>query len=130
MICAALLHSQPGPLARTRQELLDIERRARFRRERLARARLRLRETDTLLELVEESRLREIRPLPPLLWSAVARIVGEVEPALREELGISRDADALSDVLFAAQERLQEESRGERRPQLAPIIPLFPETAA
>jgi len=126
MISAAVLRSRPGPLAATRAELVDIERRARFRRERLARARLRLRESDALLDLVEECRVREIRPLPPVLWGAVARLVGAVEPELRDDLGIDRSADHVSDVLFSAQEILQAEARQELRPQLAPIIPLFP----
>ena len=126
MISAAVLRSRPGPLAATRAELVDIERRARFRRERLARARLRLRESDALLDLVEECRVREIRPLPPVLWGAVARLVGAVEPELRDDLGIDRSADHVSDVLFSAQELLQAEARQELRPQLAPIIPLFP----
>jgi hypothetical protein len=126
MLSAAVLRSRPGPLAVTRAELVDIERRARFRRERLARARLRLRESDALLDMVEECRVRDIRPLPPVLWGAVARLVGGVEPELRDELGIDRSADHVSDVLFAAQEVLQAEARHELRPQLAPIIPLFP----
>ena len=126
MISAAVLRSRPGPLAATRAELFDIEMRARFRRERLFRSRLHLRESDTLLDLVEECRIRGIRPLPPALWSAVVRLVGAVEPQLRDELGIDRSADHVSDVLFAAQEILQEETRRERQPQLAPIIPLFP----
>jgi len=126
MVSAAVLRSRPGPLAATRAELIDIERRARFRRERLARARLRLRESDALLDLVEECRVREIRPLPPVLWGAVARLVGSVEPELRDDLGIDRSADHVSDVLFSAQELLQAEARQELRPQLAPIIPLFP----
>jgi hypothetical protein len=56
----------------------------------------------------------------------VVRLVGAVEPQLRDELGIDRSADHVSDVLFAAQEILQEQARQERQPQLAPIIPLFP----
>jgi hypothetical protein len=126
MLSAAVLRSRPGPLAATRAELFDIEMRARFRRERLFRSRLRLRESDTLLDLVEECRVRGIRPLPPALWSAAVRLVGAVEPQLRDELGIDRSADHVSDVLFAAQEILQEQARQERQPQLAPIIPLFP----
>jgi hypothetical protein len=117
-------------MARTRQEVLNIERRARFRRQRLSGARLGLRESDALLELVEECRLRDIRPLPAQLWGAVARLVGSVDPELREELGISRDADSVSDALFSAQVRLQMVARGEAQPQLAPIIQLFPETTA
>jgi hypothetical protein len=126
MISAAVLRSQPGPLARTRAELIHIERRAAFRRARLTRERIWLNESDTLLDLVEECRLRRISPLPAALWSAVVRLVGTVEPALRDELGINRDADHVSDVLFAAQELLQERARRARQPQLAPIIPLFP----
>jgi len=126
MISAAVLRSRPGPLAATRAELVDIERRARFRRERLAVARLRLRESDALLDLVEECRLHDIRPLPPVLWGAVARLIGAVEPELRDELGIDRSADHVSDLLFAAQEILQAEARQWLEPQLARIIPLFP----
>jgi hypothetical protein len=129
MISTALLRSRPGPLARTRQELVDIERRARFQRARQDRARLRLRESDALLDLVEECRLHDIRPLPPRLWGAVAQLVGSVEPELRDELGIRRDADAVSDALFAAQERLQLAAHLTRRPRLAEIIQLFPPAA-
>ena len=126
MISAAVLRSQPGPLARTRAELIHIERRAAFRRARLTRERIWLNESDTLLDLVEECRLRRISPLPAALWSAVVRLVGTVEPSLRDELGINRDADHVSDVLFAAQELLQEQAPRARQPQQAPIIPLFP----
>jgi hypothetical protein len=126
MISAAVLRSQPGPLARTRAELIHIERRAAFRRARLTRERMWLNESDTLLDLVEECRLRRISPLPVALWSAVVRLVGTVEPALRDELGINRDADHVCDVLFAAQEVLQERAHRARQPQLAPIIQLFP----
>jgi hypothetical protein len=56
----------------------------------------------------------------------VARLVGAVKAELRDELGIDRSADHVSDVLFAAQEILQAEARQRLRPQLAPIIPLFP----
>ena len=93
---------------------------------RLTRERIWLNESDTLLDLVEECRLRRISPLSAALWSAVVRLVGTVEPSLRDELGINRDADHVSDVLFAAQELLQERARRARQPQLAPIIPLFP----
>ena len=63
---------------------------------------------------------------PPVLWGAVARLIGAVEPALRDELGIDRSADRVSDLLFAAQEILQAEARQRLEPQLARIIPLFP----
>lgn len=129
MISTAPSRSRSGPLARTRQEVVEIELGARFRRARLSRARLRLRESDALLDLVEECRLRDLRPLPPPLWGAVARLVGSVEPELREELGVRRDADSLSEVLFAAQERLQADAQTARLPQLAEIIPLFPDRA-
>ncbi|MGD0834051.1 MAG: hypothetical protein ABSA40_06445 [Candidatus Dormibacteria bacterium] len=129
MISAAVLRSQPGPLARTRDELIHIERRAAFRRARLTRERMWLNEADSLLDLVEECRLRGISPMPVALWSGVVRLVGTVEPGLRDELGINRDADHVSDVLFAAQEILQERARRNRQPQMAQIIQLFPGTA-
>ena len=56
----------------------------------------------------------------------MARLIGAVEPELRDELGIDRSADHVSDLLFAAQEILQTEARQRLEPQLARIIPLFP----
>jgi hypothetical protein len=114
-------------MERTRAEIAYAERIARFRRSRISRARRRVRESDVLLDLVEECRLREYTLVPSSLWSAVVRTVGQVDPDLRDELGIDRDPEHVADVLFAAQERLLERVRRSQTPELAPIIPLFGE---
>jgi hypothetical protein len=106
-------------------EIARLERAAAFRRARISRARLRVRESDALLDLIEECRQREWRLVPSPLWSAVARAVREVDPHLRDELGINRDPEHVADILFAAQEVLLDRARREREPVLAEIIPLF-----
>ena len=79
----------------------------------------------SLIDLIEECRLRSFRLIPPALWSAVVRAVGAVDSDLRDRLGIDRDPDHVADVLFDAQEILLMRSLESRRPKLAPIIPLF-----
>lgn len=114
-------------MARTRAEIAFAERVAAFRRSRVSRARRRVHESDALLDLVEECRLRGYALVPASLWGAVVRTVGQVDPELRDELGIDRDPEHVADVLFAAQEKLLERVRASRTPELAPIIPLFRE---
>jgi len=116
---------QSGPLERTCAELELIRRAAAFRRERDLRSRRRLRESDLLLDLIEQCRLRGYRLLPAQLWTHIVRFVGTVDAALRDDLGINRHPDHVSEILFAAQEELLREVAEERRPQEAPIIPLF-----
>ena len=114
-----------GPLERTCAELDRFRRIAAFRRARELRWRRRLRQSDLLLDLVEQCRLREYRLVPGQVWAEVVRFLGEVDPQLRDELGINRHPDHVSEVLFSAQERILAESVEERAPRLAPIIPLF-----
>ena len=114
-----------GPLARTCAELELIRRAGSFRRERELRARRRLRESDLLLDLIEQCRLRGYRLLPAQLWTPIVRFVGSVDEGLRDDLGINRHPDHVSEILFAAQEELLKEAIEERRPSTAPIIPLF-----
>jgi hypothetical protein len=118
-------HQTPGPLERTCSELELIRRTASFRRERVLRSQRRLRESDLLLDLIEQCRLRGYRLLPAQLWTHIVRFVGTVDEGLRDDLGINRNPDHISDILFAAQEELLREVSEERRPQRAPIIPLF-----
>ena len=124
---AALPRRSAGPLERTVLELRRIDRDAVWRRPRVGRTRLLLRESDALIDLIERCRERDDRLLPTQLWSAVVRAVGEVDSDLRDELGINRDPDHVADVLFTAQEVLLARVREARRPALAPIIPLFRE---
>ncbi|MFZ2034547.1 MAG: hypothetical protein WAW53_12395 [Candidatus Dormiibacterota bacterium] len=122
---AAASRSQPGPMERTCLEIARVEREAAFRRERISRTRLRVREADVLIDLIEECRLRSFRLIPASLWSAVVRAVGAVDPGLRDRLGIDRDPNHVADILFEAQEVLLMRALESRRPRLAPIIPLF-----
>ena len=115
----------PGPLERTVLELRRIDRDAVWRRPRVGRTRLLLRESDALIELIERCRERGDRLLPTQLWSAVVRFVGALDGALRDELGINREPGHVSDVLFASQGLLLERARQERAPVTARIIPLF-----
>jgi hypothetical protein len=114
-----------GPLERTSAELELLRRAAAFRRERELRSRRRLRESDLLLDLIEQCRLRGYRLLPAQLWTHIVRFVGTVDDDLRDDLGINRHPDHVSEILFAAQEELLREAIEERRPKRAPIIPLF-----
>ena len=125
------VHPSGGPLSRTCAELELIRRAAAFRRSRELRSRRRLRESDLLLDLIEQCRLRGYRLLPAQLWTHIVRFVGSVNGELRDDLGINRDPDHVSEILFAAQEELLREVAEERQPQSAPIIPLFgPRTSA
>ncbi|GAC1338204.1 MAG: hypothetical protein NVSMB29_03700 [Candidatus Dormibacteria bacterium] len=114
-----------GPLARTARELEYLTRVAAFRRERRYRSRSLLHQSDALLELVEECRVRGYRLVPTPVWAEIVKLVGAVTSALRDELGIDRHPDHVAEVLFEAQDQLMVRSRDERRPMRAEIIPLF-----
>ena len=126
MADASLIEALPGPLERTVLELRRIERDAVWRRPRVSRTRMLLRESDALVDLVERCRSRRMRLLPAQVWFAVVRFVGGLDTDLRDELGINRDAQHVADILFSAQELLLDRLREERTPrQPARIIPLF-----
>src|ERR1035437_9261691 len=111
---AALPRRIAGPLERTVLELRRIDRDAVWRRPRVGRTRLLLRESDALIDLIERCRERGDRLLPTQLWSAVVRFVGALDGTLRDELGINRHPAHVVDVLFATQGVLLEQ-RLERR---------------
>lgn len=118
-----------GPLARTARELEHLTRAAAFRRERRFRFRSLLHRSDALLELVEECRVRGYRLVPTPVWAEIVKVVGAVNSSLRDELGIDRHPDHVTEVLFEAQDQLMVWSRDERRPMQAEIIPLFATSA-
>jgi hypothetical protein len=124
----AVRRDLPGPMERTCLEIAAIQRAATFRRQRVSRTRERVRETDTLLDLVERCRLDGLSLVPSNLWSAVVQRVGVVDHEAREALGINRDPGRVEDALYSAQEVLLQQAVAARRPRLAPIIPLFPRT--
>lgn len=116
---------QAGPLERT---ALEIRRLAAAAPSRAGGGwtRALLRESDALLGLVEECRLRRYPLLPAQVHSRVVRLTRRVDPDLRDQLGINRHPAHVAGVLFSAQERLLREAASDREPALAPIIPLFP----
>jgi hypothetical protein len=122
---AAIPRYMPGPLERTVLELRRIDRHAVWRRPRVGRTRLLLRESDALIDLIERCREREDRLLPTQLWSAVVRFVGALDGDLRDELGINREPGHVADVVFASQRKLLERARMERTSATGRIIPLF-----
>lgn len=121
----APLRHIPGPIERTVLELRRIDRDAVWRRPRVSRTRLMLRESDALIDLVERCRERGDRLLPTQLWSAVVRFVGALDARLRDELGINREPGHVADVVFAGQAMLLERACEERGPMTGRIIPLF-----
>jgi hypothetical protein len=112
-------------MERTCLEIARAERVAAFRRARVTRARQKVLESDVLMDLIEQCRLKDWRLVPSPLWSAVVRAVGAVDPDLRDELGINRDPAHVADVLFSAQEALLSRVREQKQPMQARIIPLF-----
>jgi hypothetical protein len=121
------LRRSAGPLERTAIELEHLRRAAAFRRGRELLSQRRLRESDLLLDLVEECRLRGYPLIPGQVWAAVVRLVGSVHVDLRDQLGGDRHPEHVADVLFLAQEDLMARRVHDRQPRLAEIIPLFPD---
>lgn len=119
--------NRPGPLERTAAELEHLRRLHAFRRTRELRSRRQLRESDLLLDLVEQCRLRGYRLVPAQLWTHIVRFVAALDHGLVDEIGINRGPDRVGDVLFDAQDELLRRAAEERRPGVAPIIPLFPD---
>lgn len=125
MVCLAVLQRGPGPLERTAIAIEHARRAAAFRRSRELESKRRLRESDLLLDLVEECRLRALVPLPTKLWILIVRFVGSVDAELRDELGINRHPDHATDILFAAQEELLRLHHDAMKPRTARILQLF-----
>lgn len=112
-------------MERTVLELRRIERDGVWRRGRVGRTRLLIRESDALMDLVERCRERGDRLLPTRVWGAVVGFVGRLDPDLRDRLGIYRAPGHVCDVIFAAQELLLERAHREQNRPSARIIPLF-----
>jgi hypothetical protein len=115
----------PGPLERTCMELERLRRAAAFRRHGSLRTRRLLRESDLILDLVEQCRLRRHRLVPTALWARAVQFLSGIDGALADDVGINRDPDHLTESIFDAQEVLIGRMSDERRGELAPIIPLF-----
>lgn len=84
-----------------------------------------LRETDQLLGLVEECRLRRIALIPTPIWRRVVQLLGQIDGRFSQRLGIDRSVDRTSEVLFLAQEALMRAEQERRRQPPVNVIPLF-----
>jgi len=84
-----------------------------------------LRETDQLLDAVEECRVRDIRLIPAHIWRQIVRLLGQLDGSYTERLGIDRSVERTAEILFEAQEALMLAARNRRRSQVGKVIPLF-----
>jgi hypothetical protein len=84
-----------------------------------------LRETDRLLDAVERCRLQDIPLIPTHIWRRIVQLLGQLDGAYTERLGIDRSVDRTADVLFEAQEDLMLAARDRRRGRGTNVIPLF-----
>jgi hypothetical protein len=98
-----------------------------WQRKTAATPRNQLRETDQLLGVIEECRVRRITLIPSHIWRRVIQLLGQLDGRYAEKLGIDRSVDRTSEVLFEAQEALMLAARAARRPSASNVIPLFRE---
>lgn len=83
-----------------------------------------LRETDLLLGLIEECRLRRFGLVPTPIWRRIVKLLGQVDTDFADQLGIDRSLDRASEVLFQVQGLLMQRELT-RRASPGKIIPLF-----
>ena len=115
-----------GPLESCVLEISELQQAALFRRQRVDHLRELIRESDALVELVEDCRLYGWTVIPAQLWHEIAHFVGGVDESFRDQLGINRAMDHVNDILFGAQQKLFAQRLGQL-PRMAEIIPLFGE---
>lgn len=109
------------------QTVLEVEQQRFWAAQRrcLPTARRQLRESDTLMDFLEQCRVHRLRLVPAAAWRRVVFLVGAVDAGLRQDLGINRGLDHVSEILFDAQGILMARNVELRRPSSAKIIPLF-----
>jgi hypothetical protein len=84
-----------------------------------------LRETDQLLDAIEECRVRELQLIPTHIWRRIVHLLGQLDGTYTQKLGIDRSVDRTAEVLFEAQEALMLAARGRWRDRAGNIVPLF-----
>jgi hypothetical protein len=87
--------------------------------------RTQLRETDQLLTVLEECRVRRIKLIPPAIWRRIIHLLGQIDSRYTQRIGIDRSVDLSSEMLFEAQEALMNEEQKRKRPRPDKVIPLF-----
>jgi len=96
-----------------------------WQRRRAVTPRHQLRETDLLLGVVEECRIRRLRLIPPPVWRRIVQLLGQVDRECTDRLGIDRSVERTSDILFQAQRLLMDRAVQRHPPLAGKIIPLF-----
>jgi hypothetical protein len=107
------------------QTVLEQQRALRWhrrRQERMSPRRL-LRESDEVLNWLEECLLNNLRFVPGWVMPRLVTLLAHADPRLPRELGHERSPERLMELVYQAQERLMEESVRSRQP--ARIIRLF-----
>lgn len=87
--------------------------------------RTQLRETDWLMNAVEECRLRKLPLIPTAVWRRIVHLLGQVGGDYTARLGIDRSVDRSTELLFEAQAALMRAEQERRRPGRDKVIPLF-----
>jgi hypothetical protein len=122
---------EPG-IGRIERTVLEIAQHRFWAWQRRAAAtpRNQLRETDELLGVIEECRLRRVKFIPADIWRRIVHLLGQLDGRYTEKLGIDRSVERTSEVLFEAQEDLMLAARANRRPKPSNVIPLFRQPSA
>ena len=94
-------------------------------RRRVTTPRSQLRETDILMMVVEECRLRRLPLIPTAVWRRIVHLLGQLGGDYTARLGIDRSVNRTSDLLFEAQASLMRAEVERRRPRRDNIVPLF-----
>src|SRR6266542_2791021 len=82
-----------------------------------------LRESDELMYWLEECLVQGLRIVPGWLMPRLVRLLARADADLPRSVGGERRPAELMEILYAAQERLMQESVTSRQP--ARIVPLF-----
>ena len=108
------------------QTVLEQQRAQHWHRryqERVTTPRRLLRESDVLLNWLEECLVHNLRFAPGWVMPRLVSLLSQADPGLPRELGSERRPEHLMEFVYRAQERLMEDSVRSRKP--ARILPLF-----
>jgi hypothetical protein len=108
------------------QTVLEQQRAEHWHRryqERVMAPRRLLKESDVLLNWLEECLVQNLRFVPGWVMPRLVNLLSEADPLLPRQLGSERRPEHLMELVYRAQQRLMEDSVRARKP--APIIPLF-----
>ncbi len=117
-----------NPFEVTALEIAAARARSVFRSRHHSGLRQKLALSDALLDHAEHCRLEGRPYVSAWAWQETSRLASSVPGRLGERLGNNRHPDALSEVLFACQDRLLELLDLERHRAPAPVVPLFTAT--